>query len=84
MRFLLIIMMLVPSVSFAKEYKFKWIDGRNMLQYKTEANDWYTAFDKASDFCFKFFADRELTFNKARLEEVVDVCANPEKGSYDL
>lgn len=76
--------LLVSQLAMAKEYKFKWTDRRDVLQYKVEASDWETAFKSASMFCFKFLMKKEVRFSEERGLDIIDVCANPDKGSYDL
>jgi hypothetical protein len=73
----LIFALLLCSTAQAEEFHFKYILGRDMLQYKTEAATWEEAFKRGADFCFKFFVDREKNLTEEKGLDIIDTCANP-------
>lgn len=65
------------STSEAKEFRFTYTVGRDKLQYKTDAADWYEAHDRGAQFCYAFFVKREINLTEDKGLEIIDACANP-------
>ena len=69
--------LLLCSTASATEFKFTYTLGRDQLQYKTEASDWKTAFNRGAEFCFDFFVKREKNLTEEKGLDIIDTCANP-------
>lgn len=68
---------LLCSTAQAKEFKFKWESGRDLLQYKTNADTWEEAYKRAAEFCFDFLTKRETNLTEEKGLDIIDICANP-------
>ncbi len=80
MKYLFFLLML-PSISFAKEFHFTYrlINGRaeQKLEYKTSSDSWEEAFERGSQFCFDFFANRVSNLTEEKGLDITDTCVNP-------
>ena len=75
---IILILIGIFSISVqAEEFKFTYLMGRDKLEYKTEAQNWETAFKRGADFCFNFFAKREKVLTDEKGLDIIDTCANP-------
>jgi hypothetical protein len=75
------VILLFPSLCFAKEYDFHYRlvhNGQvNVLQYKTNAPDYAVALERGALACAKFFTDLIPDFDEDTKWEIFDVCLNP-------
>jgi len=76
-----LIILLFPSLCFAKEYHFFYRlehDGKvSTLEYKTNAPDYAIAINRGALSCAKFFTDLIPDFDEETKWEIFDVCLNP-------
>lgn len=69
-------MLLVCSVSQAKEFTFKYKLNDTSLEVKQNSDDRNEAFERASKQCFDFYKNKKA-YSKEYWLDVIDICVNP-------
>lgn len=73
----LYVLLLIGSVTEAKEFNFKYVLRNDILEYKTKADTWEEAFKRGADFCFDFFVKKRTKINENEALDIIDTCVNP-------
>lgn len=70
---LLLIIILLPTLSLAAEFNFKYKDGS---QIKIKAKNWDAAYKIAAKQCFQKLTNGKYPGDERGLD-IIDICANP-------
>lgn len=77
MKALFVALLLIPTLAQAKEHKFVWKTKDVNLEFKTSAETWEVAYERAAQFCFKYLVEKETKLTTDRGLDIIDLCANP-------
>lgn len=71
---------MISSTVFAKNFHFVVLLGRDKFEYKIKADTWEEAYSREADSCFHFFINRAgSSITEKRGLDIIDACANPKE-----